>query len=124
MNVNVGTGPISGDTPIELSVQIAGRVITVAGEIDVSNVDSLRDAILDTAATEDLIVVDLTDVTYADSSTIGLMMTMTRDLATKRYSLRIVAPSGGRPRRVFALTGVEASLSLYEALEDALNADR
>lgn len=95
-------------------------VIAVAGEIDVSNVDSLRCAILNVAATKDLIIVDLSNVTYADSSTIGLMMEMTRDLATRRCSLLIVAPTGGRPRRVFALTGVEASLSLHETLDDAV----
>ena len=115
-------GPTSGKTPDALTLRTTGGVIAVAGEIDVSNIDTLSDAIFDVAATEDLIVVDLTDVTYADSSTVGHMMTMTRDLTTRRYSLRIVAPTGGRPRRVFALTGVEISLSLHETLEGALEA--
>ena len=113
-------GSTPGDRPIALSVRSIDRVVTVDGEIDVTSTDFVRQAILDVAATEDLIVVDLTGVTYADSSTIALMMTMTRDLRAKRCTLRIVAPSGGRPRRVFALTGVEPALSLFETLEDAL----
>ena len=52
-------------------------------------------------------LLDLTDASYIDSSTIGLAVTLTQELAVKRSQLRIVAPAHSRVRRVFALSGVD-----------------
>ena len=60
-------------TPLEISTQPGADgipVVTVAGEIDMSNADRLRDALGLAAATADggSFVVDLTGVEYLDSA--------------------------------------------------------
>jgi anti-anti-sigma factor len=60
-------------TPLELSTRAGADgipVVTVAGEIDMSNADRLRDALGLAAATADggSFVVDLTGVEYLDSA--------------------------------------------------------
>jgi anti-sigma B factor antagonist len=104
---------------VDLIINSAGAIIGIKGEIDVATVDAVRAAIVNTAQTEDVIVVDLTDVTYVDSSTIGLIVAMSKELSAKRGQLRVVAPAAGRPRRVFELTGVAPDLALHETLADA-----
>jgi anti-sigma B factor antagonist len=97
-----------------------GAVVTVEGEVDAANVDDVRRAIVRGAAGADLVVVDLTEATYMDSSMIGLLLTVAKELREQRGDLRVVAPETGRCRRVLVLSGVEDLFSLHETVGGAL----
>jgi anti-sigma B factor antagonist len=79
----------------------------VAGEIDVSNAARLRSE-LDRIAADDLgLIVDLTGVTYLDSSGIGELFALAARLATRGGALALVVPEGSRLRRLLMITQFE-----------------
>jgi anti-sigma B factor antagonist len=96
-----------------------GAIVVVEGEVDAANVDDVRRAIMRAAGGADLVVVDLTAATYMDSSMIGLLLTVAKELRAQRGALRVVAPETGRCRRVLVLSGVEDLFSLHESVADA-----
>jgi anti-anti-sigma factor len=95
-------------------------VVAPTGELDISNVDELRTEILRAAHDSDVVVADLSAVAYIDSSTINVLLIVTDDMRSRRGDLRVVAPTGGRARRILDISGVNSALSVYEALDDAL----
>jgi anti-sigma B factor antagonist len=105
----------------EVELVSGGAVVTVDGEVDAANVDDVRRAIVQGAASADLVVVDLTTATYMDSSMIGLLLTVAKELRAQRGDLRVVAPATGRCRRVLVLSGVEDLFSLHETVDGALH---
>jgi anti-sigma B factor antagonist len=106
----------------EPAVEIVGdgAIVTIDGEVDAANVDRVRQAIIEGSRGSDLVVVDLTTVTYIDSSMVGLLLTAAKDLRLRRGDLRVVAPAVGRCRRVLTLSGVEELFSLHETVATAL----
>ncbi|MFZ3474847.1 STAS domain-containing protein [Streptomyces sp. 4.24] len=92
----------------------AGWVVSAHGELDQDTLSPLE-AALDTAAGQyPLVVLDVGEVTFGDSSFLNLL------LRTHRVTeLRIAAP-GEQLRRLFALTGADTVLSLHASVGDAL----
>jgi anti-anti-sigma factor len=85
----------------------------VVGEVDLSNVDTLgralREGVPNTAAG---LVLDLTRVTYLDSTGVRLIFELARDLADRQQDVRVVLPHASPLRRVLQLAGVDAALPL------------
>ncbi len=93
----------------------AAHVLVVGGELDVSNVGELA-AALDAQGTAETVVVDLTEVTYLDSSTVEALIVRARDGAT----LRLVCPPGSIVRRSLEILGIEHVMPLADTLDAAL----
>lgn len=97
-------------------------ILRFSGDLDVTSLDEVRAV---TAATMDeaagrRLVMDLSEVSFLDSSTIGAIL-WARDRSRKRNaSFSIVAPEGSRAARVLELAGlasvvpIEASASAPE----------
>jgi anti-anti-sigma factor len=86
--------------------------IGLAGELDLSNVPELRDALevsSDETAPERL-VIDLTQLDFIDSTGIALLVEVNRIVQKNRTCLEIVKPEDGNVHRLLELTG------LYEQL--------
>jgi anti-anti-sigma factor len=111
------------DTPFELSsTRVADAlVVTIVGEIDMSTAPevgrAIDDADQDRAAR---VVIDLSEVTFLDSSALNVFVHCQRDLAAKEIELRIVSPSDRVVRNVFEITQLTGPLSVVESLDDAL----
>ena len=92
-------------------------LVRAEGELDVGTAGVLADE-LDRAAATDakLIVLDLSDVTFIDSTGIGLLVKTSRRWAAGR--LRLI-PVEGQVRRVFELTGVAEYLEFVTESPDA-----
>jgi anti-sigma B factor antagonist len=86
------------------------RVLRGAGELDVTVVPDLLDdvAALVTGATG--VVLDLTDVTFFDSSGVRLVDRLARTCAKGGAGFRVVAPAGGPARRVLEIVGMAGPL--------------
>ena len=84
----------------------------LSGVIDLSNVEALG-ARLERAVTNHALglVLDLSGVTYLDSTGVRLIYRLARELGDRQQSLRLVVPDGSRIRRVLVLAGV-ASVAL------------
>ncbi len=98
-------------------------VATVDGEIDSSNAAELRLALSERLpSASSALVLDLTAVTYLDSSGIHLLFDLGRRLAARRQSLRLVVPEGAPMRRVLELCAVDGVAPMDRELEASLRA--
>jgi anti-anti-sigma factor len=93
------------------------------GEIDSSNASQLRLALSDRLpSASSALVLDLSAVTYLDSSGIHLLFDLGRRLAARRQAIRLVVPPGAPVRRVLELCAVDEVAPMDDGLEVALQA--
>jgi anti-sigma B factor antagonist len=116
--VRIETSRVAHTTGIAL-------VLTVAGEIDLLTVDRLRAAVA--AAFEDLrdgemLVIDLTPVTFMDSKGLQVLVDVTRAAQQRRESLRIVVDHTRPVIRPIQVTELDEVLALFNSVEHALHA--
>lgn len=98
-------------------------VASVSGEVDSSNAAELRMALSERLPTSSsALVLDLSGVSYLDSSGVHLLFELGRRLAARRQSLRLVVPEGAPMRRVLELCAVESVAPMDDELEAALRA--
>jgi anti-sigma B factor antagonist len=101
---------VSGDT----------AVITCAGEIDLSTADRFRDelnAAVQSSATG--IVVDLTQVTFMDSTGLGVLA-KARNRATERDCLIRLAGPIPHVAKVLRITQLDQVFPVHDTLDEAL----
>lgn len=99
------------------------RVLYAHGEVDVLTARKAM-ADLPTLLRPGLpMVVDLSQVTFFDSSGLRLLDAVARECAAHGDAFRVVAPRGGRARRVLDLVGMSDGLA-FDDLDAALEAVR
>lgn len=95
------------------------RVVRVSGEIDLSNAHdvlaSIGDAVRSGATT---IIVDLSGVTFLDSSGISMLFRLRERIGYSRQEFRLVVPPESPIRRVLELTRVGDVIPVQETLDD------
>jgi anti-sigma B factor antagonist len=105
-----------------VAVERGGEVAVVAagGEIDLYSAPELSDA-LSSVARDHRVVVDLTAVTFLDSTALGVVVAAVRELREHGGDARVVLPKGSA-RRIFELTTLDQVLPLEEDRAQALAA--
>ncbi|NBU32061.1 MAG: anti-sigma factor antagonist [Actinobacteria bacterium] len=94
-------------------------VVSVEGEIDLSNSDDLDEAIIQALSNSTArITVDLTDVTFLDSSGLGVIVKGLKRAAEAESTFDVVA-SNERVLKVFKITGLDSVITIFSTLEDA-----
>ncbi len=83
----------------------------VSGDFDISGCRRFRDA--SERPDAELVVVDLRDATFLDSSAVGELIRLQGRTETHGSRLAILRP-GGRADRIFKLTGIDGHLPLYD----------
>jgi anti-sigma B factor antagonist len=93
-------------------------VVEVRGELDLSTADALRSA-LDGAFDADPpnIAIDLTDVTFMDSSSLGVLVATLERARERDGELRLVGVQGS-PAKVIALTGLDSAFTIEASVDD------
>jgi len=92
-------------------------IVDVGGELDLSNADQFREALegsLEDGGRE--IVVDALDVTFMDSTALGVFVGTARRMPPDG-SLLVVC--NGDVRRLFRIVGLEQSFRLVDSLQEA-----
>ncbi len=110
--------------PSELSIVAAdyGSIVTIDGEVDLANVDDIRDAILAALAADTrALIIDLSKTEYLDSAGIRMLFEIDEHLATRRISFRIVVPPTGMVHRVLDLTGALQHIETHPDLATAVD---
>jgi anti-anti-sigma factor len=92
-------------------------VVRLAGEVDLTNAEHIRNAVAATTAPG--VVLDVTAVSYLDSSGIRAIDRGYRQLASERRSLFIVSPPGTPSSWTFRVAGYGGDVVL-ETLDAAL----
>jgi anti-sigma B factor antagonist len=99
------------------------RIVTLRGEIDAYTSPELRldlERLIENSTMLSIFVIDLSEVTFLDSSALGALVGALRLLREHGTMLRIVEPQNAASR-IFAQTGLDAVLALYPSRELALN---
>ena len=90
------------------------------GEHDLATRDRLAKLVNGLIETDDLVVIDLSAVTFLDSSALNALVQAQRSLAEREIAFRVVSPRDQLVRRVLEITKLAAQLRVVESLDDAL----
>jgi anti-sigma B factor antagonist len=93
--------------------------IRVTGEIDMWTVEPLNDTLGQLDTTRRQVVIDLSAVTFIDSTGIGALVGHARDLETNGVALATVSQHPAVDR-VLSITGVSDLLNVKPTLDDAV----
>lgn len=94
-------------------------VLAVGGEVDLDGSAQLRDALLSCLETAPDTVIDLSEVTFMDSSGINALITAHQAAQTGGTRLCLAAPQDA-VLRVLQLVGVDTLIPCHPTLEAAL----
>jgi anti-sigma B factor antagonist len=98
-------------------------VVSLAGELDLYNAEEVRRALLDTLAGEpELLVVDLAEVTFIDSTALGVLIEA-RSRMADRGGFRLAAP-GLEVRRALEVSGLDRHFRVHDTVADAVASAR
>ena len=97
-------------------------IVSVGGEVDLDTASQLGDHALD--AVRDVsphILIDLTDVTFMDSTGLKVLLSIQRraDLAGGSFA---VAGAARPVRKILTLTGLDQTFLVHDTVDDALAA--
>jgi anti-sigma B factor antagonist len=94
-------------------------VVSLEGELDLYNAEDVRAALLECCAEEPaVLVLDLAEVTFIDSTALGVLIEARSRLAD-RDGFRLAAP-GLETRRALEVSGLDKHFAIYDAVAEAL----
>jgi anti-sigma B factor antagonist len=98
-----------------------GVVISLVGELDLYNAHMVRDELFAAAArSPERLVVELSGVTFIDSTGLGVLIEARTKLANRK-AFRLVAP-GLETRRALEISGLDRHFAVHDSLDEALSA--
>lgn len=98
-----------------------GVVVSLAGELDLYNAEEVRAALLECCADEpELLVVDLEQVRFVDSTALGVLIEARSRMGDRR-GFRLASP-GLETRRALEVSGLDRHFSVHDTTDDALAA--
>ena len=97
-------------------------VATLAGEVDMTNAEYVRDQITAQVPNDaHALVIDLSATQYLDSAAIELLFELSRRLGRRRQQLRLVVPETSPLTRLLTLTDVGSVAPVHSDLAAALS---
>ena len=99
----------------------AATVIAVSGELDIHTAPDLTEVLSPAIAAGQPVIVDLTDVTFMDSSGLSVFVTALKRAREADTTLVLVV-SEPRVLRVFWFTGIDTLIDIHATLDSALSA--
>jgi anti-sigma B factor antagonist len=94
------------------------RVIVVSGEVDMGAAPAFEKRLVDVLAGDDPVLLDLTGVTYMDSTAIGVLISTRKRSGLNRTRFALVVGPGDI-RRMIEYTGLENAFPVAETREAA-----
>ncbi|MGZ8648639.1 MAG: STAS domain-containing protein [Solirubrobacteraceae bacterium] len=100
-----------------------GHLVVAKGELDISATPRLSTVLAMASASQGgRLVLDLSEVTFIDSTALGTILKAAAQLEDARTSLAVVAPNGP-VRRLLEMTNLTQRFRLFGTRSDALAAD-
>jgi len=94
------------------------QVVSISGEVDLSNATDVSEAIGRVASADvTVIVVDLSETAYLDSSGIAMLFRLAERLGHRRQELRLVVPPDSPVRAALELTNLPQAIAVQDTLE-------
>jgi anti-anti-sigma factor len=106
---------VSRLTEIEVEEYDRVRVARLAGELDLSGVQDVGDALAAAAGGDAIgLVVDMTELRHIDSAGVRMLFDLRRRLGHRRQELALAVPARARIRDVLELAAVGEAVPLFE----------
>jgi anti-anti-sigma factor len=116
---------VSASDPPDIRTEGDVVVACLRGEIDLANARAIGSLVTGAVPNEAAgAVLDLTDVTYLDSSGVHLVFDLSERLAARQQRLALVVPDDARIRRVLDLVNVRAVLPVAATSAEGVEAVR
>jgi anti-sigma B factor antagonist len=113
--------PVS-ETGFPVTERRGQAVVTTPGEIDLRNADSLREALVAAAATnQPVVVVDMTGTEFCDSTGLHVLVRAHRQADANGRQLRLVV-RGAALQRILAVSGMGSLFRVFDSLDQAVQA--
>ena len=116
---NVSTSLKSHVHRISLDTNERAAVVTASGELDAFVADDLTNVFREAAASG-RVLVDLTAVSFMDSTALGLLVRAFREADARGGVMRVVLPEG-TARRIFEITTLDRVLPVAGSRETGLS---
>ena len=94
-------------------------VVVATGEIDLYTAPALRDSLVRAGESSSRVVIDLTDVTFLDSTGLGVMLGALGRARDTDRSVALVGPTD-MVKRVLQITQLDQVFPTYARLDEAL----
>jgi anti-anti-sigma factor len=108
---------------LQIRTQDGVVIVSVIGEVDMSNANDLREAIIDATPNDALgLVLDFTSLAYIDSAGIHLLYRLGDSLRARGQTLRVVIPPGSSASDALRLAGVQRHVDVVAELEEGVRA--
>ena len=110
---------------VDVAFERRGRiaVVTLSGEVDMSNAPSVRQRIAESITPDDTAaVVDLSHLSFIDSAGLHALIELGTVLEEKRQRLFLCVPQDNPIARVIDIVGMPRSVSVHPDLESAMAA--
>jgi anti-sigma B factor antagonist len=110
----VGGEPETNGMRLAASIEPLGAnasIVSLSGELDLSTIPLIDKRLLAEASAKGAVIVDLTDVSFIDSTGIGLLIQAFRSCG--REGLHTVIARGSQVERVFEVAGIGQALPLF-----------
>jgi anti-sigma B factor antagonist len=104
---------------VETEDRDGAAVVTAAGEIDAATADSLKQAIsssLDAGVRR--VLVDFAEVTFIDSTGLGVLVKAHRNAEAADASFGVVHPTR-QTRKLIGVLGLDELLNIYDSFDEA-----
>jgi anti-sigma B factor antagonist len=96
-------------------------VVSGAGEIDLATSPALRSRLQDAIGRHRVVIVDLSDVTFIDSTGLGVLIGGLRRVNEAGGEMKIVV-ADPRVLKIFEITGLTELFSIHPSLAEATSA--
>lgn len=107
---------------IQVTIEESLVLARLSGEIDLSNAQSIEEAIaLSTPNDAIRVVLDMTEVDYIDSAGIQIVYRLQEKLGNRGQQLKLVVPADSAATDALRLAGVIDHLDITATLEDAIS---
>lgn len=104
---------------VERSTHAGHTVLKLSGDVDLRSVPQLREALATAVQTPGQhILIDLAGVPYMDSSGVGTLVFVKREVERRGGTVALVGLQS-RVRGVFEITHLDAFFDIYDSLDEA-----
>jgi anti-sigma B factor antagonist len=101
-----------GTLEVRTAIEDGTRVVSLSGELDLSNAETAETALQEALAADAPLIVDMRELEFIDSTGIALLVGI---IGGERPGVRFVPSGSAAVTRVMELTGLAGRLPLVEA---------